>query len=114
MMEYEEHLKPREKLLAYGAPALTDVELLAIFLRTGSLGVPVLQLAQRLLDEFGSLYLLLQADYSKLTQCKGVGICKYSQFQAISELARRYFSEQFLYENVNRYSNVFNCIRLYA
>ncbi|MEY1239680.1 DNA repair protein RadC [Providencia manganoxydans] len=99
-MEYEEHLKPREKLLAYGAPALTDVELLAIFLRTGSFGEPVLQLAERLLYEFGSLHLLLQADYSRITQCKGVGICKYSQFQAISELARRCFSKQFLYEDV--------------
>ena len=65
-MEYEENLQPREKLLAYGAVALTDVELLAIFLRTGRQGESVIELAERLLKEFGSLYLLLQADYSKL------------------------------------------------
>ncbi|AIN62282.1 DNA repair protein RadC [Providencia stuartii] len=99
-MEYEENLQPREKLLAYGAVALTDVELLAIFLRTGRQGESVIELAERLLKEFGSLYLLLQADYSKLSKCKGIGVCKFSQLQAISELARRFFAEQFLYEDV--------------
>lgn len=73
-MEYEENLQPREKLLAYGAVALTDVELLAIFLRTGRQGESVIELAERLLKEFGSLYLLLQADYSKLSKCKGIGV----------------------------------------
>ncbi|ENG7681538.1 RadC family protein [Providencia stuartii] len=100
MMEYEENLQPREKLLAYGTVALTDVELLAIFLRTGRQGESVIELAERLLKEFGSLYLLLQADYSKLSKCKGIGVCKFSQLQAISELARRFFAEQFLYEDV--------------
>ncbi|MGI3375653.1 RadC family protein [Providencia stuartii] len=100
MMEYEENLQPREKLLAYGMVALTDVELLAIFLRTGRQGESVIELAERLLKEFGSLYLLLQADYSKLSKCKGIGVCKFSQLQAISELARRFFAEQFLYEDV--------------
>ncbi|MCL8325530.1 DNA repair protein RadC [Providencia thailandensis] len=100
MMEYEENLQPREKLLAYGAVALTDVELLAIFLRTGRQGESVIELSERLLKEFGSLYLLLQADYSKLSKCKGIGVCKFSQLQAISELARRFFAEQFLYEDV--------------
>ncbi|AFH94003.1 hypothetical protein S70_10750 [Providencia stuartii MRSN 2154] len=99
-MEYEENLQPREKLLAYGTVALTDVELLAIFLRTGRQGESVIELAERLLKEFGSLYLLLQADYSKLSKCKGIGVCKFSQLQAISELARRFFAEQFLYEDV--------------
>lgn len=93
-------LMPREKLLAYGAAALSNAELLAIFLRTGSQGEPVLPFAERLLKEFGSLYLLLQADYSKLVECKGMGACKFTQLQAVSELARRYFSEQFLHEDV--------------
>ncbi len=97
-----EHLAllPREKILAYGAAALSNAELLAIFLRTCSQGEPVLQLAERLLKEFGSLYLLLQADYTKLAQCKGMGVCKFTQLQAVSELARRFFSEQFLHEDV--------------
>ncbi|HGN1707515.1 TPA: DNA repair protein RadC [Providencia rettgeri] len=99
-MREHQDLAPREKLLAYGAAALSDVELLAIFLRTGSQGEPVLRLAERLIKEFGSLYLLMQADYEKLKQCKGVGDCKFTQLQAISELARRFFSEQFLFEDV--------------
>ncbi|HCR4095467.1 TPA: DNA repair protein RadC [Providencia rettgeri] len=99
MREYQE-LPPREKLLAYGAASLSDAELLAIFLRTGSQGEPVLQLAKRMIKEFGSLYLLIQADYEKLMQCKGMGNCKFTQLQAISELARRFFSEQFLHEDV--------------
>ncbi|MGG4609132.1 RadC family protein [Providencia sp. Me31A] len=99
MQEHQE-LAPREKLLAYGAAALSDVELLAIFLRTGSQGEPVLRLSERLIREFGSLYLLMQADYEKLKQCKGMGDCKFTQLQAISELARRFFSEQFLFEDV--------------
>ncbi|MBP6124153.1 MULTISPECIES: RadC family protein [Providencia] len=93
-------LPPREKILAYGAASLSDAELLAIFLRTGSQGEPVLQLAERLLSEFGSLYLLIQADYAKLMQCRGMGDCKFTQLQAVSELARRFFSEQFLHEEV--------------
>ncbi|WP_272693615.1 RadC family protein [Providencia sp. PROV039] len=99
MREHQE-LPPREKLLAYGAASLSDAELLAIFLRTGSQGEPVLQLAKRMIKEFGSLYLLIQADYEKLMQCKGMGNCKFTQLQAISELARRFFSEQFLHEDV--------------
>lgn len=100
MMSEHLDLPPREKLLAYGAAALSDAELLAIFLRTGSQGEPVLQLAKRLIQEFGSVYLLLQADYEKLKQCKGMGSCKFTQLQAVSELARRFFSEQFLHEDV--------------
>ncbi|KLN97073.1 RadC family protein [Moellerella wisconsensis] len=93
-------LKPREKLLNNGVNSLTDAELLAIFLRTGSQGLPVLKLAQDLLDEFGSLYLLMMSDYQKIKQHKGMGICKFTQLQAIGELSRRFFSEQFLYEDV--------------
>ncbi|MGF7409792.1 RadC family protein [Providencia alcalifaciens] len=95
MHEYTE-LLPREKMLAYGAASLSDIELLAIFLRTGTRDESVLQLAERLLYEFGSLYLLVQADYKKLIECKGVGNCKLTQLQAASELAKRCFSMQVL------------------
>lgn len=93
-------LKPREKLLSHGAVTLTDAELLAIFLRIGSQGIPVLRLAQNLLDEFGSLYLLMMADYPRVQSYKGMGACKFVQLQAIGELAKRFFSEQFLYVDV--------------
>jgi DNA repair protein RadC len=56
-------MMPREKLLAQGASSLTDVELLALFLRTGIQGKDVLTLAKEMLQHFESLYGLLSADY---------------------------------------------------
>ncbi|WP_045960865.1 RadC family protein [Xenorhabdus poinarii] len=94
------NLLPREKLLAYGAVSLTDAELLAIFLRTGARGVPVVQMAEHLLKSFGSLYHLLSADYADFCAHKGMGLCKYVQLQAVAELAKRFFSSQFLHEDV--------------
>lgn len=52
-------LMPREKMLKFGISALTDVELLALFLRTGTRGKDVLTLAKEMLENFGSLYGLL-------------------------------------------------------
>lgn len=83
---------PREKLMQSGAGALTDTELLAIFLRTGTNGVHVMALAQQLLDEFGSLYRLMSAGEQAFKQIKGVGIAKYAQLNAIAELGRRFFT----------------------
>lgn len=87
-------LPPREKLIEYGAAALSDTELLAIFLRTGTQGVHVTELARRLMDHFGSLYRLLNAKRADFHSVGGVGKAKYAQLSAISELARRCFSCQ--------------------
>jgi DNA repair protein RadC len=65
--------RPREKLLSKGPEALTDAELLAIFLRTGIAGKSAVDLARDLLDEFGSLQALLDADQSRFCQGKGLG-----------------------------------------
>lgn len=86
--------QPREKLLAHGASALTDAELLAIFLRTGSPGKSAVDLAQDLLVEFTSLRALMQADCTSFTQAKGLGNAKYAQLQAVLEMARRHTFEQ--------------------
>lgn len=82
---------PREKLLKFGASSLTDVELLALFLRTGCQNMNVLVFAQSLLHQFGSLSRLLSADYSQFKDVKGIGAAKYTQLNAIAELARRYY-----------------------
>jgi DNA repair protein RadC len=82
---------PREKLLKFGASSLSDVELLALFLRTGSRNMNVLTFAQTLLHQFGSLSRLLSADYSQFNDVKGIGEAKYTQLNAIAELARRYY-----------------------
>ncbi|HEI8868670.1 DNA repair protein RadC [Serratia sp. AKBS12] len=92
-------LAPREKLLRDGAAALSDVELLAIFLRTGLPGVHVMQRAEQMLRQFGSLHQLIAADYAQFCSQKGVGDATYSQLQAISELAFRCFSCQLAQEN---------------
>jgi len=86
--------RPREKLLAHGADVLTDAELLAIFLRTGTQGKTAVDMAQDLLVEFGSLRALLQADCTTFTQAKGLGNAKYAQLQAVLEMARRHTFEE--------------------
>ena len=86
--------RPREKLLAQGAAALSDAELLAIFLRTGVPGISAVDLARELLTEFGSLTALLSADRNRFCRGKGLGEAKYVQLQAVIELSRRYLSER--------------------
>lgn len=85
--------RPREKLLQRGAAALTDAELLAIFLRTGITGKTAVDMARELLCEYGSLRALLSADRERFCQSLGLGDAKYAQLQAVMEMARRYFSE---------------------
>ena len=91
IMELDKANMPREKLLKFGASALSDVELLALFLRTGCNNMNVLAFAHSLLDQFGSLSRLLSADYSQFKEVKGIGAAKYTQLNAIAELARRYY-----------------------
>lgn len=89
--------QPREKLLARGAAALSDAELLALLLRTGLPGKGVLQMAQELLDEstgFGGLAGLLHAGIHDLQRIKGLGPAKRAELLAVLELARRALAEQ--------------------
>lgn len=85
--------QPREKLLQRGAEALTDAELLAIFLRTGTIGKSAVDLARELLADFGSLKALLDADQQRFCQGNGLGSAKYAQLQAVLEMAKRHFKE---------------------
>ena len=86
--------RPREKLLNHGANTLTEAELLAIFLRTGLPGKSAVDLAQELLEEFGSLRALMRADCATFTQAKGLGNAKYAQLQAVLEMASRHTFEE--------------------
>ena len=86
--------RPREKLLASGAAALADAELVALLLRTGFKGVSVLQLAQRLLDHFGGLAGLLHAQADDLKAIKGLGPAKRAELAAVIELARRALAQE--------------------
>jgi len=94
IQDWPEGERPREKLLIQGAAVLSDAELLAIFLRTGIKGKTAVDLANDLLNNFGSLQALLQADCKTFTQEKGLGTAKYAQLQAVLEMARRHTFEE--------------------
>ncbi len=82
--------RPREKLLNSGAQALSDAELLAIFLRTGVSGLSAVDLARQLLNQFGSLRALLEADETSFCGGHGLGQAKFVQLQAVLEMGRRH------------------------
>ena len=86
--------RPREKLIELGAEALSDAELLAIFLRVGVTGKSAVDLARDLLTQFGSLNGIFAATEHELSQVHGIGTSKYVQLQAIFEMSRRALSEQ--------------------
>lgn len=86
--------RPREKLLARGAEALSDAELLALFLRVGIAGRSAVDLGRDLLDRFGTLTRLCNASASEFASVPGMGVAKYAQLQAVLELARRALGEQ--------------------
>lgn len=86
--------RPREKLIELGAQALSDAELLAIFLRVGVVGKSAVDLARDLLTQFGSLNGIFATTEHELSQVHGIGSSKYVQLQAIFEMSRRALSEQ--------------------
>ena len=85
--------RPREKLLARGPQALSDVELLAILLRTGMAGKNVFQLSEELLGSDG-IAGLLQATVQSLQLVKGLGPAKQAELLAVFELSRRALSQR--------------------
>lgn len=84
-----QELRPRERLLSKGAGALTDAELLAVLLRTGTGGVSAIELGQSLLAQFGSLARLLTASADELAPIRGLGQAKRAEILAVTELQRR-------------------------
>jgi len=86
--------RPRERLLARGAQALSDAELLAIFLHTGVNGKSAVDLARELLIEFGGLRGLFSASAQRFCAGKGLGPAKYALLQAVLEMSRRYLEEE--------------------
>ncbi|OCG49660.1 hypothetical protein A9G35_11020 [Gilliamella sp. Choc5-1] len=97
-LEYPQ-LMPREKLLKFGVETLSDAELLALFLRTGTRNLPVLELSQSLLNDFGSLYNLINASHQVFCQKHGLGTAKYTQLKAVVELSSRYLKVKMMHEN---------------
>ncbi len=92
--DWPENERPREKLLSRGAQALSDAELLALFLRVGIRGQSAVDLARTLLARFGSLTMLCNASARDFAAIPGMGLAKYAQLQAVMELSRRALTEQ--------------------
>ena len=94
IIDWPKQERPREKMLLRGAAALSDAELLAIFLRTGVKGKTAVDFARELLSEFGSLRALLQAGRERFCVAHGLGVAKYVQLQATLEMSRRHLAER--------------------
>jgi len=85
--------RPREKLLDKGAAALTDAELLAILLRTGTPGLSAVDVARKVIENFGSLRKLVASDRQRFCNEPGLGLVRFAELQAAVEIARRLMSE---------------------
>lgn len=92
--EWPAQERPRERLLSLGAEALSDAELLTIFLRTGTQGKTALDLARDALLKFGSLREVLSAKQNDFCDIDGFGPAKFAQLQATIEMSKRCFFEQ--------------------
>jgi DNA repair protein RadC len=86
--------RPREKLQNQGAEYLSDAELLAILLGSGSQGQDVVAFARHLLNQFNGIGALLTAKPEQLLACSGIGPARVNQLQVVMELSRRYLKWQ--------------------
>lgn len=87
--EMEPDEQPREKLMNYGSESLSNAELLAILLRTGTRKMNVIQMAQALIDHFGGLRNLARKNWQALQVIPGMGKVKALTLEAVFELSRR-------------------------
>ncbi|MGE8559062.1 MAG: JAB domain-containing protein [Acinetobacter sp.] len=97
---WPEQERPRERLILQGAASLSDAELLAIFLRSGSKQHSAVELSRMLLQHFGGLNPIFDAELQDLSQFHGIGASKYAQLIAVKELGRRYISTHLKQEKI--------------
>lgn len=82
-------MRPREKLGTYGEEYLSEAELLAILLGSGTKDVSAIELAQDLLNRHGGLMLFKNLSFEELHSINGIGVAKAARIKAVAELARR-------------------------
>lgn len=112
MNDIPAHERPRELLATRGADSLTSAQLIAIILRTGTKGRPVVHIAEELVATYKSLTDLAAVSLEELTKFKGIGIDKAVTLKAAFVLAKR-MSEELRYEQPKLTSpdKVVECIR---
>ncbi len=81
--------RPRERLVRYGAEALSNAELLAIILRVGTQEYSAIGLAEHMLSRFNGLKGIATSSVEDLSRIKGLGIAKAAQIKAMAELGKR-------------------------
>jgi DNA repair protein RadC len=89
--EWPENERPRERLLARGPQLLSDSELLAVLIGCGKRGITAVDVARRLIKDFGSMSEFLCADKRRCLKQFGIGPAHYASMQAALELARRHY-----------------------
>lgn len=95
MKDFDPEDQPREKAIRFGCGVLTIPELLAIILRTGTQGTPIIEMTRQLIDDNGgSLHTLMRRTRKEIMLTPGMGPTKALQVQAIMELAKRYYLEE--------------------
>ncbi|MDP3785912.1 MAG: DNA repair protein RadC [Undibacterium sp.] len=92
--DWPEDQRPRERLIKLGAQALSDAELLSVFLRVGVKGKSAVDLGRDMLNHFGSLRGLFGGSLTEFCKLHGLGSAKYAQLHAVLELAKRSISEE--------------------
>lgn len=102
--------RPRERFQNYGPKSLSEPELLAIILRTGSIGESVLDLSNKLISEFG-LKNLFDLSIEELIKIKGIGKGKAIQILVISELIRRINCSINKLDKITSAKDVFNLFK---
>jgi DNA repair protein RadC len=88
--------RPREKLLKRGAGTLSNSELLAILLRTGSQGNSAIDLARQIMDKFGTFRNMSHTDMREWKEFRGLGPAKIAQIKAALEIGRRFREDEVL------------------
>ncbi len=98
--DWPDEVRPREKLLKHGAESLSDAELMAIFIRNGSRSQSALDIGHELFIRFGGWNNILTLDKTLFCTIPGLGMAKYIELQAVSEMNRRCAQESLLNNNV--------------
>lgn len=95
MKDFDPDEQPREKAARFGCHVLSVPELLALILRTGTQGIPIVQMTKYLIDDNGgSLHTLMRRSQKEIMMTPGMGPTKAMQVMAIMELAKRYYLEE--------------------